>query len=396
MKILMASHYFASHKGGIEIVADELFREFAADGQEVVWIAGDATPAPDPSKKARAIPLRVFNLVEDKIGLAFPIPSLASLRRILSEVKAADVVILQDCLYLSNIVAFLIARFLRKPVLIIQHIGVVPYKSPVLNAVFRVGNAVVTRPMLSRASQVVFISHTTRSAFAGVKFKRHPEIIFNGVDTELFSVLRHETQESLRKKFGLPLDRPVALFVGRFVEKKGLPVLRLMASHCADYTWAFAGWGTLDPSCWNAPNVRVFCGLRGEAISELYRACDVLVLPSTGEGFPLVVQEALACGLPVVCGAETLTADPELRRFAQGIPVYPADDERTAAEFLAAVRIAIDSNSEQSARDRSAFASSRYSWRSAAERYLELLSGLCANAVSAIPADLPGAGNLPR
>ena len=31
----MASHYFASHKGGIEIVAEELFRVLAVGEQEV-------------------------------------------------------------------------------------------------------------------------------------------------------------------------------------------------------------------------------------------------------------------------------------------------------------------------------------------------------------------------
>src|SRR5437667_10146798 len=99
MKILMASHYFASHQGGIEIVADELFRRLAARGQEVVWLAGDATPPPLPIGRSRSVSLNVFNFVEKKIGLPFPIPTPGALEKMSREMCNANVLILHDCLY---------------------------------------------------------------------------------------------------------------------------------------------------------------------------------------------------------------------------------------------------------------------------------------------------------
>ena len=121
MKMLMASHYFVSHKGGVEVVAEELFRAFTGRDHEVVWMASDSTPAPEPLGKSRAVSLPVFNFVEDSIGLPFPIPRPEAVRMIFREVNRAEIILLHDCLYLSNILAFLAARKRGIPVIIVQH-----------------------------------------------------------------------------------------------------------------------------------------------------------------------------------------------------------------------------------------------------------------------------------
>ena len=383
MKIVMASHYFASHRGGVEIVAEELYRGFSERGHEVVWLAGDVTARPDPVGRSRAVGLPVLNFVEKKIGLPFPIPGWRGLKRIRAEIRDADVLLLHDCLYLSNILAFLTARRRRVPTVVVQHIGSFPSRSFYVAAILRLATFFFTRPMLSSAEQVIFVSETTKAHFNRVLFRNFPETVFNGVDTKRCRMRRgDEPMADIRRAFGLPEDGTLILFAGRFVEKKGISVMKKLAERRPDWTWVFAGWGPLNPDQWNTPNVRVLSGLRGASIAGLYRACDLLVLPSFGEGFPLVIQEALASGLPVVCGEESHRADPAIGNLVKGVPVIVGDDESTAREFLRAIDevLASEATSLGMAEARRTFAVSRYSWARSIDHYLEIVSRLAPNA----------------
>jgi len=375
----MGSSYFSSHPGGLELVAGRLFDEFASRGQDIVWIAGNATPPPQALGRSRTVPFRIFNFFEDKTGVPFPIPSPGSIRKIVREVRSADVLVLHDSLYLSNILAFLAAQWRGTPVIVIQHIGFILYRNPFLKLVMKAANKVVTGPMLSHSAQVVFISETTKQCFRRLHLRNAAEVIFNGVDTETFRMLEGaETVREIRRASGLPEDGVVILFVGRFVEKKGIAAMKRMAAMRPDWTWVFAGSGPLDPGQWNLPNVRVFSGLRGPSLAPLFRCCDLLALPSTGEGFPLVIQEALASGLPVVCGEETLGADPAMEAFVAAAPLFPGADEKTAREFLSVIDRVLDCESRAGgmAEERRAFAIAHYSWRRATEHYLEIVSRL--------------------
>lgn len=379
MKLLMVTHYFESHRGGIEIVAGRLAREFARSGIDVAWLATDATHSPDSNvePRLRAIPLPAGNIAERLTGIPYPLLAPASFRRIVREVKAADAVLIHDALYLTSLAAFLAARWFGKPVVVVQHIGAVPFRNPILRRTMELANRFLTRPILARSDQTVFISESTARHFAGLKYRTKPDVIFNGVDTEVFSPPSGVDEiAAARRHFGLPLESPIALFVGRFVEKKGLPVLERLAKARPDIVFAFAGWGPLDPRSWNLGNVRVFDALAGPGLARLYRASDTLVLPSTGEGFPLVIQEALACGLRVICGEETAGADAGASPVVTAVRIDPKDPDRTAVLFERALTSCLEEASDGGRSARAEFAAARYSWPRAAARYTEMLMRL--------------------
>jgi glycosyltransferase involved in cell wall biosynthesis len=391
-RILMVSHYFDSHPGGIEFVAGQMFRRIAErEKVRICWVAADVTDAPAEVPKGIALPLKTWNAIEDRLGVPFPVPGLKALRELRKEVRDAQVVLIHDCLYLSNIAAWLFARMSRVPVVIVQH-SMARWSNVVLDTFMKAANAVITRGMMRGADQVVFISNTTRSHFQSVRFRRPPELVFNGVDTAIFFPLPDTGRKAaVREKLGLPQSGPVALFVGRFVDKKGLPILREMARLAPGIIWAVAGSGPIDPASWGCENVRVFSGLRGNGLAELYRASDVFVLASEREGFPLVIQEAISCGMPVVCSTDVAKADPALERFVRAVPLNPADIDRAAATFLGAVRDVVSSQpSPQQQRERHEFVRSRYAWSHAVDRYLEIASrvteeGLIATANASVP-----------
>ncbi len=371
MRLLIVSAYFDGHRGGIEIVAGRLAQEFRRAGHTVMWLASDAAYAGTPTEgRDWHIPVPAFNGIENLFGIPFPVPSPSGLPTIRKAVEHSDVVMLHDCLYPTNIAAFLFARWLGRPVVVTQHIGTVPYRNPLLRGLMRLVTRLVTRPMLAGADQVVFISKVTAKVFADVCHRRPPRLIFNGTDTDIFHPpASRDEKAAVRAKFGLPPDRPVALFVGRFVEKKGLHILQQAARLGGDVVWAFAGWGPLDPRRWACPNVHVYSGLAGDSLAPLYRASDVFVLPSTGEGFPLVVQEALACGVPVVCGAETACADERLAGLVHAVSIDNRDPRAVAVDVVQAVRAAMAED-----RDGVANAADWYSWPRAGQLYLDLMS----------------------
>jgi glycosyltransferase involved in cell wall biosynthesis len=369
MKLLTISAYFEAHRGGVEIVAGRLARALAERGFDVTWLS---TSVVEPPADVRVLEAKACNFAERRLGFPWPLIGPRGLARIWRAVRDNEAVLVHDSLYLTSVAAFVAARLRRRPFLVVQHVGEVPYRNPALRLLMRIANALVARPILGRADQVVFISRTTGDYFRRVRFARPPEYVFNGVDERIFRPAADAGERAAaRCSLGLPIDGTVALFVGRFVEKKGLHVLRRAVAARPDIVWAFAGWGPEDPETWEQPNVSVFRSLAGPSLAELYRAADVLVLPSVGEGFPLVVQEALASGLPVVCGEETLKSDEAAAPFLVGVALDVDDPVPGLASALDRALA-----SDITAKARSDFTRSRYAWGLAADRYAALLCKL--------------------
>ncbi|MCE9531675.1 MAG: glycosyltransferase family 4 protein [Planctomycetes bacterium] len=313
MRLLIVTHYFPEHRGGIEIIAGHLARRLERKGIQIAWAASDvnaATGAPG------AVPMRTWNVTEQRLGFPYPLWASSSLSRLRKLVDWCDVVHLHDCLYFGNALACRLARRMGKPVVVTQHIGSVPYRNPILRLLMHVGNRTVARRVLTTADRCVFYSTRVRDFFANfVQFRFPPLYLPNGVDVGLYQPASLSEQHAIRQRLGWPIDRPVLLFVGRFVEKKGLPALREAARQLPECEFVFAGWGPIDPQSWGLANVHCTGSLSSAELVPLYQSADLLVLPSVGEGFPLVIQEAAACGTPALISRETAEGHEDVLTF---------------------------------------------------------------------------------
>jgi glycosyltransferase involved in cell wall biosynthesis len=161
------------------------------------------------------------------------------------------------------------------------------------------------------------------------------------------------------------------LFVGRLVDQKNvLTAVEAMAELPRDVVLRVVGDGEQAEDVarrvaeLGLDNVRLEGRLRPDQLAAAYRRATLLVMPSSHEGMPLVLLEAMAAGVPVVCsrirelvevgGDAVATVEPVTpRTLAAAVRSLLADQaarerlsrrarERSAAYDWAAVAGAID------------------------------------------------------
>jgi D-inositol-3-phosphate glycosyltransferase len=128
-----------------------------------------------------------------------------------------------------------------------------------------------------------------------------------GVDLERFTPPTSGREDAVRaaarRRLGLPVTGQIVAFVGRIQPLKAPDILLravagLPAQRRDELTLAgLAGWLGITRT------VRFLPPQDRAALAEVYRAADIVAVPSYNESFGLVALEAQACGTPVVAAA---------------------------------------------------------------------------------------------
>ncbi|EJW10333.1 Glycosyltransferase [Rhodovulum sp. PH10] len=194
-----------------------------------------------------------------------------------------------------------------------------------------------------------------------------------------------------RRRFGLPLEAPVVLTVGRPTPQKNQGVLIEALPGLGDAVLAVAGAGSDETALRAAAalgvgsRVRFLGALAPEDVADLYGACDLFAFPSVWETFGLAAVEAAMAGCPMV------VSDLPVLREVLGQPAAPVVHlpPFDVAAWTAAIRTGLAAPPPRAARD--AFAAAlcrRYSPADMIRRYVALLRTGRAD-LAAVPAIEP-------
>lgn len=183
---------------------------------------------------------------------------------------------------------------------------------------------------------VAVSSHIGETTMAALGRSLTYEVIYNGVDCDLFSPARVET------------DANEVLYVGSINRRKGVYELLKAAPHILDARpqthFKFVGncseveraqiEGVLAdfPPAWQK-KIQFIGRVPHDQLPAFYRHAAVVVFPSLAEAFGLTCVEAMACARPVV--VTSLASGPELVEDGQsGLLANPTRPEEFASSVL--------------------------------------------------------------
>lgn len=147
-----------------------------------------------------------------------------------------------------------------------------------------------------------------------------------------------DEKRKIREKLGMGEEK-IVLYVGRFDPKKGMDDLLQVTPELEKCAGIYFIGG--EPTEVH----QAFCEERGlknvhfvgfkkkEALEEYYKAADLLVLPTKSDVWGLVINEAMAQGLPVVT-TDKCVAGVELVKDGVNGYIVPVDDNDALAEAI--------------------------------------------------------------
>ncbi len=148
----------------------------------------------------------------------------------------------------------------------------------------------------------------------------------------------------LKNKLNLKWDKVYVITVGQFIERKGFDLLlkawNKLNSENAELI--IIGGGDDRPKYEafieenKLDNVTIIDFLDKKALYDYYKASDVFILPTREDVWGLVINESMACGLPVISSDNCIAAQELIEQEKNGFiyPVYDIDAMKNCLQKL--------------------------------------------------------------
>ena len=310
MRILAFCDYFDPDScGGAERVARELYdRLCRRPGWEITLLSavpralagGDEVREHTMASGLRVVTVPATDLA-GKIGVQLTVSKRlrAEAARLLEELRP-DVLHAHSLHFHGTIVAAALARRTGCPLVTTAHLGSSDDLSGMTKMMARLWDVTIANRIVHSSTRVVAVSNAVADHLRAIGANERQLVVApNGVDHDSYSPPQ------------LPRPRgPLEVgFIGRMIANKGPEVLIAAAesavAHGADLRLTFVGDGPLRGlverrvSDGVLANRTTFTG-QVRDVADRLRLLDVIARPSTTEGLPLAVLEAMATGCPVL------------------------------------------------------------------------------------------------
>jgi alpha-maltose-1-phosphate synthase len=225
-----------------------------------------------------------------------------------------------------------------------------PWKAEQLGGGYRLSTW-CERVSATSAAAVVAVSDGMRAdiltAYPEISAERI-RVIRNGIDTTEY---QPDPGTGVLERYGIDLDRPYVIFVGRITRQKGLPVLLRAASGLVPQAQLVLCAGAADTPELLAEVTELVDGLRTSRsgvlwipemlpkpeVIQLLTHATVFACPSVYEPLGIVNLEAMACGTAVV-GSRTGGIPEVVTDGETGLLVPPEDPQALAGALNALLR----------------------------------------------------------
>ena len=197
------------------------------------------------------------------------------------------------------------------------------------------------RWVLRHISGIMPMGTCGRAYFRNYLDHRLPEFLFPyEPDYETLRNIQPREVQEFSEKHGLAPGRKRLLYSGRLIPVKRVDVFLEAFSRVAlarpDWDVVIAGDGPLRKSLEQSvpesirPRIKWLGFLQFDQLILAYHACDVLVHPSDYEPWALVINEAVACELPIIATSVVGAAVELVRHRENGLIVPPRSAEALA------------------------------------------------------------------
>ena len=319
--------------GGAENMLAKLIEQGSADDHEVLSLL----PPGPAAKRITACGVRVHTLGMRR-GLAGP-SSLLRLRRLVEKI-APDLI--HGWMYHGNLAASLARKLCGQPTPLVWNVR---HSIPDLAM-----ESWQTRQLLklsawisSGPQAIIYNAQVSRQQHEALGYASDRAVILpNGFDIQRFRP-DPDARQLAQNLFGFSDKAFRIACVARYHPMKDQGRLLAAVSQArakgADMQLLLVGHGFENPPAQFTASIAngvtqdcvLTCGARSD-VAEWLPGIDLLVLPSAwGEGFPNVIGEALACGVPVVA---TDVGDSALIVGEEGMVIPPKDTDALARALL--------------------------------------------------------------